>query len=108
MEKNNNKHSSEPVNFWYHYDQFVHAALMKRKGFTYRNFPHRLLLAAAGISGSPITLSSVTLTAPETAHNPATAPRPAVCRPAPRPGFTPKNQPVVFFLFRFFFFRNSF
>lgn len=45
----------------------------KKKGFTYRNFPHRLLLAAAGISGSPITLSSVTLTVPEKAHNPATA-----------------------------------
>ena len=41
------------------------------KCFTYRNFPHRLLLAAAGISSSPITLSSVTH-APETAHNPAT------------------------------------
>lgn len=64
----------------------------EKKCFTYRNFPHRLLLAAAaGISGSPITLSSVTLTAPGTAHNPATAPQPAVCRPAPRLQFTPKT-----------------
>lgn len=65
----------------------------KKKSFTYRNFPHHLLLAAAGISGGPITVSSDTLTAPETAHNPETAPQRAVCRTAPRPQFTTQTGP---------------
>lgn len=77
----------------------LHDCSTDKKGFTYRNFPHRLLLAAAaGISGSPITLSSVTFTAPETAHNPATTPWLALCRPVLRPQFISKTS---------LFFRNS-
>lgn len=62
-------------------------------GFTYRNFPHHLLLAAAGISAGPITVSSNTLAVPETAHNLETGPQQAVCRTAPRPSLLPKRVP---------------
>ncbi|TNN45561.1 hypothetical protein EYF80_044228 [Liparis tanakae] len=70
-------------------------SLRRTEGFTHRNFPHRLLLAAAGISGGAVAVRGVP---PGGSRNsPSPEPRSALCRPAPGPEiyYQRKKAPVV-------------